>query len=158
MEMMKRKFWIYAISIGIAETVGGLAAWLTREGMDRYEMLPKSALTPPGIVFFLVWAILYALMGISVTRIYLAEPSQQREKGLWLYVFQLIFNFFWNLFFFNMQAFGFSLLWLIGLWVLILLMILSFRKMDRLAAWLQLPYLLWVTFAIYLNFTVWQLN
>ena len=68
------------------------------------------------------------------------------------------FNFFWSIIFFNLQAFGFALLWLLVLWGLILLMILSFRKTDAPAAWLQVPYLLWVTFAAYLNFGVWMLN
>ncbi|MEG0754671.1 MAG: TspO/MBR family protein, partial [Angelakisella sp.] len=67
-------------------------------------------------------------------------------------------NFFWSIFFFNLQAFGFSFLWLVLLWVLIVLMILSYRKGDKLAAWLQVPYLLWVTFAGYLNYATWLLN
>lgn len=71
---------------------------------------------------------------------------------------QLVFNFFWSIIFFNFQAFGFVFIWLIILWGLILWMILSFRKVDKLAAWLQIPYLLWVTFAAYLNFGVWLLN
>lgn len=73
-------------------------------------------------------------------------------------VTQLIVNFFWPLLFFNAQAFGFALLWLILLWVLVLLMILVYSRVDSLAAWLQLPYLLWLTFALYLNAGVWYLN
>ena len=71
---------------------------------------------------------------------------------------QLIVNFFWSPIFFNAQAFGFAFLWLVLLWVLVLLMILSFRKIDKTAAWLQIPYLLWLTFAAYLSFGVWLLN
>jgi len=67
-------------------------------------------------------------------------------------------NFFWSLLFFNRQAFGLAFIWLVLLWVLVLAMILSFAKTDRRAALLQIPYLLWVTFAGYLNFAVWQLN
>ena len=75
-----------------------------------------------------------------------------------LFIAQLILNFFWSLIFFNLQAYGLSLLWLLTIWVLVLLMILSFRKVDPLAAVLQIPYLLWLTFAAYLNAGVWYLN
>ena len=88
----------------------------------------------------------------------MTEISEERTKGLTLYLFQLIFNFFWSIFFFNMEAYGFSLLWILGLWLLILFMIRSFNKADKLAAALQIPYLLWVSLATYLNYAVWRLN
>lgn len=98
------------------------------------------------------------MMGIGAARIYLAPASGDRSRSLLLFLVQLAVNFFWSIIFFNLQAFGFAFVWLILLWVLILLMILSFRKVDKLAAWLQIPYLLWVTFAAYLNLGVWLLN
>ena len=156
--MKNRKFLAYAIAILIPEAVGALAGLLTREGIQNFQNVPQSALTPPGIVFPIVWTILYALMGISLARVWLAEESGARTRGLSLFLFQLIFNFFWSIFFFNMGAYGFSFLWILGLWVLIGLMILSFYKVERFAAWLQAPYFLWVTFAAYLNYAVWQLN
>ena len=157
--MNRRKFWTYVIGIAIPLAVGALSGFLTMGAMESFqESVNQSALTPPGIVFPVVWTVLYTLMGISSARIYLARPSEERTKGLTIYVFQLIFNFFWSLFFFNMRAFGFSLLWILALWALIGLMILSFRKVDPLAAGLQIPYFLWVTFATYLTFTVWRLN
>jgi len=88
----------------------------------------------------------------------LSDPSVNRSRGLNVYIAQLVVNFFWSLFFFNAQAYGFSLIWLILLWVLVLWMILLFYKTDPLAAKLQIPYLLWLTFAAYLNFGVWLLN
>lgn len=97
-------------------------------------------------------------MGIGAARIYLAPASGNRSRSLLLFLVQLAVNFFWSIIFFNRQAFGFALMWLILLWVLILWMICSFHKVDKIAAWLQMPYLLWVTFATYLNFGVWQLN
>ena len=97
-------------------------------------------------------------MGIGAARIYLAPASDARRQSLRLFLMQLAFNFFWSILFFNFQAFGAAFLWLLLLWILILLMILSFRKVDSPAAWLQIPYLLWVTFAAYLNFGVWILN
>ena len=81
-----------------------------------------------------------------------------RTRGLLLFLAQLVFNFFWSIIFFNLQSFGFALVWLLVLWVLILWMLLTFFKVDKTAALLQIPYLLWVTFAAYLNYGVWMLN
>lgn len=75
-----------------------------------------------------------------------------------IFATQLGFNFFWSIIFFNLQSFGFAFLWLLVLWGLILWMIFAFRRLDPVAGWLQLPYLLWVAFAGYLNFGVWLLN
>ena len=157
---MKKENWkVYAFWIGLSELVGILAGLLTRGGMQIYtEMVNKPPLTPPAIVFPIVWTFLYALMGISAARIWLAPESAERNRGLTVFVAQLIVNFFWPLFFFNLQAYGFAALWLIFLWVLVLYMILTFYKTDRLAAWLQVPYLLWLTFAAYLNLGVWLMN
>lgn len=158
MRMKKRKLWVYAAAIAIPEAVGALAGFLTREGIRNFQNVTQSALTPPAIVFPIVWTVLYALKGVSLARIWLSDESPERTRGLTLFLFQLIFNFFWSLFFFNMEAYGFALLWILGLWLLILLMIRSFSKVDMLAARLQIPYLLWVTFAAYLNDVVWKLN
>ena len=97
-------------------------------------------------------------MGISSVRIYLSPESRERSRGLNVYIIQLIVNFFWSLIFFNAQAFGFAFFWLLLLWILVLWMILLFHKTDPLAAKLQIPYLLWLTFALYLNLGVWYLN
>lgn len=157
---MKKNNWkTYAFWILITEAVGALSGWLTREGTRIFsESITQPPLSPPMIVFPIAWGILYALMGFSAARIYIAPPSGDRSKGLNLYIAQLIVNFFWSLIFFNAQAFGFAFIWLLLLWGLVLWMILTFRKVDPLAAWLQLPYLLWLTFAAYLNFGVWYLN
>jgi len=157
---MKKSTWkTYAFWILFTEAVGALSGWLTRTGTQIYnETIIQPPLSPPAIVFPIVWGILFALMGIGAARIYLAPTSGARSRSLLLFLIQLIFNFFWSIIFFNFQAYGFAFIWLLILWFLILLMILSFRKVDKLAAWLQLPYLLWVTFAAYLNFGVWLLN
>ena len=157
---MKKTNWkTYAFWIVLAEAVGGLSGWLTREGTKVYNAtVQQPPLSPPSIVFPIVWGILFALMGIGAARIYASPASGTRSRSLMLFFIQLAFNFFWSIIFFNLQNFGFALLWLLALWVLILLMILSYRKVDPMAAWLQVPYLLWVTFAAYLNFGVWLLN
>ena len=157
--MNKANWKTYAFWIVLAEAVGGLSGWLTREGTKVYNAtVQQPPLSPPSIVFPIVWGILFALMGIGAARIYASPASGARSRSLLLFFIQLAFNFFWSIIFFNLQNFGFALLWLLALWVLILLMILSYRKVDPLAAWLQVPYLLWVTFAAYLNFGVWLLN
>lgn len=157
---MKKINWkFYTFWILITEAVGALSGWLTREGTQIFnETILQPPLSPPSVVFPIVWGILYALMGISAARIYAAPASADRSKGLNLYIAQLVVNFFWSLIFFNAQAFGFAFIWLLLLWALVLWMLLTFRKVDPLAAWLQTPYLLWLTFAAYLNFGVWYLN
>lgn len=157
--MMKQNWKTYAFWIGLAEAVGALSGFLSREGTKVFsETVTQPPLSPPMILFPIVWGILYALMGISAARISLSPPSKERNRGLNLFIAQLVVNFFWSLIFFNAQAFGLAFLWLLLLWVLVLWMILTFRKIDPLAAWLHVPYLLWLTFAAYLNLGVWYLN
>ena len=157
---MKKPTWkTYAFWILLAEAVGGLSGWLTREGNKLFQATAlQPPFSPPPLVFPIVWGILYALMGISAARISMAPPSRDRNTGLNLFIAQLVVNFFWSLIFFNLRAYGFAFLWLLLLWALVLWMILSFRKTDTLAALLQIPYLLWLTFAAYLNLGVWYLN
>lgn len=156
---MKKHTKIILLSILLAEAVGGLSGWLTREGMKAFtELVAQPPLSPPPIVFPIVWSLLYALMGFGSARIWMSAPSPERSRALNLYAVQLIVNFFWSLIFFNAQAFGFAFFWLLALWLLVLLMILAFHKIDPLAAKLQIPYLIWLTFAAYLNLGVWYLN
>ncbi len=155
--LKKFKWQPYVIFILFTEAVGALAGILTQNSMEAYEALTKPPLTPPSIVFPIVWGVLFLLMGIGAARIYLSDKPG-RKRALVIFGIQLAVNFFWSLLFFNLQALGFSFIWLTGLWILIILMIVSFWKVDRLAALLQIPYLLWVTFAGYLNLAIWLLN
>lgn len=159
MIMLKQNWKTYAIWIIIAEAVGALSGFLSRNGMELYSsVIEQPPLSPPALLFPIVWGILYALMGFGAARISLSPASPERSKALNLYVAQLVVNFFWSLIFFNAQAYGFAFLWLLLLWVLVLTMILAFRKVDPIAAYLQIPYLIWLTFAAYLNAGVWYLN
>lgn len=157
---MKKRIWpAFAAWILGAEAVGALSGWLTRQGAERYALsIVKPSLSPPGPVFPAVWAALFALMGAGAARVWLAPASPARGRALAVFGVQLAFNFCWSLIFFNAGAYGAALLWLAALWGLILWMILAFRRVDRAAALMQLPYLLWVSFAGYLNFGVWALN
>ena len=149
----------YAIGILLVEAIGGLAGWLTKAGREIYKQtVIKSPLTPPDILFPIVWSILYALMGIGAVKVWYAEASPARTWGLIIFVVQLMFNFIWNFIFFQFQAFGLAFLWLLVLLVLIILMIYFFSKVDLMAAKLQIPYLFWVAFATYLTGMVWYLN
>lgn len=149
----------YAFWILLTEAVGALSGWLIRDSIGLYrDAILKPPLSPPGIVFPIVWAVLYALMGIGIARIRLSAPSEQRTNSLQLYLLQLIVNFLWPIVFFRMQSFGGALLLLGLLLGLVLWMYLAFRQVDPLAAKLQIPYLLWLVFAAYLNAGVWKLN
>ncbi|WP_455583160.1 TspO/MBR family protein [Dysosmobacter sp.] len=157
--MKKQKWNSYAAWIAFAEIVGGISGWLIRENTRLYSaVLKKPPLSPPGIVFPIVWTILFALMGIGAARVYQAPASNARSRSLLLFFIQLAFNFCWSIIFFNFQNFGLAFFWLLALWGWILWMIRSFRRVDAAAAWLQVPYLLWAAFAAYLNFGVWMLN
>lgn len=156
---MKRNWKVYVFWIALAEGVGALAGWLTRDGVELYKQtVLQPPLSPPSAAFPIVWAILYALMGIGAARVYLTPASNARSRGLLLWLVQLAFNFLWSIVFFNLQAYAFAFFWLIALWLLILWMTTSFYQVDKTAALLQIPYLLWVAFAGYLNFGVWMLN
>ena len=137
--------------------VGALSGFLTMNSMEVYAGVNQPPLSPPGFLFPIVWTILFVLMGISSWLVWQSdEPS--RTRALSLYAVQLAVNFVWPLLFFNLQSYLFALLWLILLIVLVIAMIASFAKIDKTAAWLQVPYLLWLLFAAYLNAGVWLLN
>lgn len=157
---MKKHGWkSYALWILLSEAVGGLSALLTRRGMELYSArIVKPPLSPPPAVFPVVWTLLYALMGIGAARVWLTEPSKPRTEGLRLFGAQLAFNFFWSILFFNREAFGAAFFWLLALLVLILWMTVKFYEAEPLAGKLQLPYILWMLFAGYLNLGVWLLN
>ena len=157
---MKTKTWKqYALGILLTESIGALSGWLSKDGMKIFSAsISKPPLSPPAFLFPIVWGILYALMGIGAARIYRSPQSTERNRALNVYITQLIVNFFWSLIFFNAQAYLFAFFWLLILLFLVLWMILLFHKVNPLAAKLQIPYLLWLSFAAYLNLGVWYLN
>ena len=144
-----KKFIKYAVGIIIPLAAGGVSALLTSG--------QKPAFSPPAFLFPIAWSILYVLMGISSVMIY-ESGSPEKRKALTVYGIQLIVNFFWSIFFFGFGLYFFSFLWLILLWILVLYMIILFAKIKPSAAYLNYPYLLWLTFAGYLSCGVWLLN
>ena len=157
---MKKSPWkTYVFWIGLSLVTGTISGLLSRNAMDMYsETLIKPPLSPPGIVFPIVWTLLYTLMGISMARVRLAPKNEKQHPATVLFLLQLGLNFFWSLIFFNLSAYGLALIWLVTLWITVAIMIPVFFDVDAPAARLQVPYLLWLTFAAYLNFGVWQLN
>ena len=150
---------LLAKCIAIPLLVGGLASFLTRGGMGVFMQLNQPPLSPPGWVFGVVWTILYILMGVSCYLVIQSGVEEEEiNKALSVYVYQLIVNFLWPTFFFNFGWFFFAFLWLVLLWVLVFIMIRRFYNISKLAGILQIPYLIWLTFAAYLNLGVWFLN
>lgn len=147
----------YLFWIGISELFGVLAGLLTRGGMKRFlTQAVQPGLMPPAILFPIAWTILYALMGIGTAQVQLY--GRHTKKAIRLFLLQLLFNFSWPFFFFNATAYGLALVWLIALWVQVLMMALEFEKQYNKAGLLQIPYLIWLLYAGFLNLAVWQLN
>ena len=150
----------YVVSIAIALAVGLFSALLTRDSMDIYSQLVTPPLAPPGWLFPVVWTVLYVLMGISAAIIWeqREEDPAVASSGLSAYALSLGFNFLWSILFFNCRWLLLSFFWLLGLLALIWITVYNYRQISRPAAYLQIPYALWVTFAGYLNFGIWFLN
>ena len=147
------------ICLLIPLAVGGLAAWLTMDSMAQFAALAQPPLSPPGWVFPVVWTILYLLMGWASFLIWKSgAPQAAKKRALGPYGVQLAANFVWPLLFFRAGLYGFALIWLVILLVLVAETMLAFGRIDRRAAWLLAPYFLWLLFAAYLNAGVWLLN
>jgi len=147
------------ICIAIPLAVGALSVFLSKDSMATFQLLNKPVLSPPGILFPIVWTILYTLMGIASYLVISSENDKEYiDDAIFFYGLQLAVNFFWSIFFFNFGWYFFSFLWLVLLWLLILVTIILFSKISKPAAYLLLPYLLWVTFAGYLNYSIYLLN
>lgn len=150
---------LLAICIALPLLVGALSALLTRESMTLFESVRKPPLSPPGWLFPLVWTILYTLMGIASYLVLQADASKEEIGKAWnVYLYQLLVNFLWSNWFFNFQLYLFSFFWLLLLWVMILVTLVRFYRISKPAGYLLIPYLLWVTFAGYLNLGIALLN
>lgn len=149
------KWKIYIKSILIPVIVGGVVGLIISQFMD-YEMLQKPPLAPPAILFPIVWTILYVIMGISYG--ILKTNNQADDEINLIYYLQLGVNALWSIFFFVLKWRLFSFIWILLLAVLVIMMIIKFYKRNKTASLIQIPYLLWVLFATYLNFSFYILN
>ena len=123
-----------------------------------FEEINKPPLSPPGWLFPVVWTILYILMGIALYLVVVAKENKGKLAAYISFGAQLFFNFFWSIIFFNARAYLFAFVWLILLWAAIIVNIYFFNKANKTSAKLLVPYLIWVTFAGYLNFGIYLLN
>lgn len=153
---MKNNFRTLIICIAIPLAVGGLSAFLTRNSMATFATINKPFLSPPGWLFPIVWTILYILMGFAL---YLVLMSKKPNCfAISVFGLQLAFNFFWSIIFFNLSLYLFAFIWLILLWLLIIINVILFYRIVKYAGYLMIPYLLWVSFAGYLNYAIYLLN
>ncbi len=144
------------IIILITFIVGSFFSLFTMNNMDAFKELEKP-INVPGFLFPIVWSILYLLMSISCY-IITTKNNPNKNKALVIYAIQLVINSIWSLIFFGFEAYLFAFIWLLLLLISIIWMIIEFYKIDKKAALLQIPYLLWVIFAGYLNLGIYLLN
>jgi len=163
--MKLNNFFKLVIAIGISEMAGIIGSVFTISAIPNwYSTLVKPALNPPSWIFGPVWTTLYALMGIAAFLIWssYAKVSEDKKKGikvaLALFGIQLVLNTLWSIIFFGLQNPGWALVNIILLWLAIVWTIAVFYKISKPAAYLLVPYLLWVSFAMYLNYAIWALN
>lgn len=157
---MNQKEWKPFVSwILLCEGVGIASGLLSRAGMERYaQSVVQPPFAPPGFLFPIVWTILFALMGTGMALVSKQGTPSQDAKIRTSFFSQLAVNFLWPLIFFNATAYGFALAWLVLLCILVIDMTARFSEVSKSAALLQIPYLLWLSFAAVLNCAVWMLN
>lgn len=150
---MKKSLTDLLIFVVSAELTGALSRLFTGDFSDTYNAFEKPPLSPPGAVFSVVWLILYALMGISAYVIYSADaPFVQKKNALKIYALQLAVNFAWSIVFFRFGMLFAGAVLAAVLTVLVVIMIYRFGKISPKAAYLNVPYLLWLCYAVYLAF------
>lgn len=155
-----KKLLTFVAAVVICELVGILGTPFTVSSISTwYKFLNKPFFSPPNWVFGPVWTLLYALMGIAVAMIWLQGMKKKKVRTAVIYfVSQLLFNFLWSIVFFGLHAPFAAFVNIIVLWLAIILTIMKFYPLSKLAAYLLVPYLLWVSFASVLNASIWLLN
>ncbi len=156
---MRRNWKTLVVCILIPLLAGGLSGWLTRGSMGAYGAMVKPPLAPPGWLFPVVWTVLFILMGVASYLVLTSGGSEEKiMRAICVYALQLAVNFFWSILFFTLSLCTAAFLWLILLWVLVLVTTVRFCRLSKTAGHLMIPYVLWVTFAAYLNLAICILN
>lgn len=156
---MKIKIRRLVICIAIPLLVGGVASFLTRNSMETFALVEKPPFSPPGWLFPVAWTILYTLMGIASYLVLESnEDFQTKQSAMSVYFYQLVVNFLWPVFFFNLGWYLFAFFWILLLTALVWITYRRFYEISKLAGYLLIPYLLWLFFAGYLNLGIWYLN
>jgi tryptophan-rich sensory protein len=147
------------LCLAIPLAIGSISGIATAAGIKSwYLTLNKPFFNPPNYLFGPVWTLLYLLMGISIYLILQTPKTDMRKKAIIIFCVQLGLNFLWSFLFFKFQLVGIAFIEILLIWASILTMILTFYKLNKTAALLQIPYLLWVSFASILNGAIWWLN
>ncbi len=155
----KKDFFGALVFVVVCQAAGAIGSIFTAPNVKTwFATINRPEIAPPNWVFAPVWTLLFALMGIAAWLVWKKRGQKQAQDGLALFFIQLFFNVMWSALFFGNQNIAAALSEIIVLWLAILLTILQFKKVSSPAAWLMLPYILWVTFAAYLNFLFYQLN
>jgi tryptophan-rich sensory protein len=145
-------------AIALPLAVGASSALITMDAMKSFDSLNKPPLSPPAFLFPIVWSILYVLMGIAAYLVLNSNKPARTRTALTVYGVQLFFNFLWSILFFNLKAYLFAFIWLVLLLILIIITAYLFFGINKAAGYLMIPYILWVTFAGYLNLAIYLLN
>ncbi len=149
-----------AIWLAVPLAVGFLSSFFVSSPQtDQYANFIQPPFAPPAWLFGPVWTVLYLLMGAAAFLVWKNGWQKKEVKlALVLFAIQLVFNFFWTTIFFGLGLFGWAFVEILALWVLILIDLILFWRQNKIAGWLFVPYLLWVSFASVLNFSIWLLN
>ena len=157
--MGKSNIFKLVICLVLTIGLGGAGGFFTvKEIASWYVTLHKPNFNPPNYLFGPAWSVLYVLMGISLYIIWKQPPSAQRKQAITIFLIQFTLNIIWSFIFFNQHQILWALADIIAMWLLILLTIFSFAKLNKTAAWLLVPYISWVSFATLLNAAIWMLN
>ncbi len=153
---MKKLF----VSILICVATGAIAGYITagESSGEWFKALNKPSFQPPSWLFGPVWTFLYIMMGIALWKVWNTANSRERNMAITIFFAQLLFNFIWSIIFFSWHSVGLALIDILILWVLILSTIFSFARVSKTSAWLLVPYIVWVSFATILNYTIWKMN
>lgn len=148
------------IAIAIPLLIGSTSTFFTVTGVGSwYQTINKPSWNPPNNLFGPVWTTLYILMGVSLFLVWKSgADAGTKRKAIALFAIQLVLNFFWSFIFFDQHLVGTAFAEIVVMWLFILLTIFAFARISKLAAWLLVPYISWVSFAAFLNYTIWQLN
>ena len=147
---------IKRIIYSLLPIVGGALVGLIISGYMNYGDMVKPPLSPPSYIFPIVWTILYILMGVSY---FIATKDKENDKELnQIYILQLLVNFFWPIIFFILKMYFTAFFWIILLIILVIYMIKELLKNNKISGYLQIPYLVWLLFATYLNIGIFLLN
>jgi len=158
-KMNLNKFLKVLVCLAIPLLVGSVAGLVTSPNIKEwYQYLEKPVFSPPNWIFGPMWTLLYILMGVGLFLILETEKNKLRDKAVKVFAIQLVFNFVWSFLFFEFRLVGVAFFEILLIWVSVIWMITSFYPINKKAALLQIPYLLWVSFASALNGAVWILN